>query len=456
MRVVIIGGSHGGLSAARHLRKMNQNVEVVILEKSNVLGYIASSLNLVLEGYISELEESKTTTVSALLSEGINVILNSCVKQIDPLTKKICFETSTENSVVSDQITYDYLILAMGSSNFRNEFSTDVEEEITTYKTIFQSRNALEKIKKANKVAIIGAGLIGFELAESLSDQNKEVYLIDRMDTLLFRYFDEEISSILKRNMPKNLHVILNSQVLGTKKDQAGNFLGLTLSNGTFIPADVVVYAVNPRPNVELVEDFLRLNTDGTIETNDYLQTSDSAIYAVGDLVSIPFNHSDSGIYVPLVTNAYRTGIIAATNILFETKTPFPKMQRTVASKLFGFYVSSSGINETEAPYYGFEVDSVTQTFYAQARFESEEKTELTLKIVYDRQSHVVMGGQIITNDKGNLEIINTLSTAIQSNVTLEKLATMDYFYHPKFSYPLHFLNQLALDALAKNSQQNT
>lgn len=78
----------------------------------------------------------------------------------------------------------------------------------------------------------------------------------------------------------------------------------------------MVVYAVNPRPNVALVEDFLKLNLDGTVFTNEYLQTSDPAIYAIGDLVSIPFNHSDSSLYIPLVTNAYRTGIVAATNLL--------------------------------------------------------------------------------------------------------------------------------------------
>ena len=88
------------------------------------------------------------------------------------------------------------------------------------------------------------------------------------------------------------------------------------------LPADIVVYAVNPRPNVDLVADFLKLNPDGTIDTTEFLQTSDPSIYAVGDLVSIPFNHSDSSLYVPLVTNAYRTGIVAATNIL-SAKNPF-------------------------------------------------------------------------------------------------------------------------------------
>jgi NADPH-dependent 2,4-dienoyl-CoA reductase/sulfur reductase-like enzyme len=454
MRIVIIGGSHAGIAAARHLKKVDPKVDVIIIEKSSVLGYVASSLNLVLEGYIQRLEDSKTATASELLSEGINVMLNSEVTKIFPQEQTVHFVTSTESYQQEDEVSYDGLILAMGSSTFRSEFVSDVEAHITTYKTIGQSKQALEKIENAQTVAIVGAGLIGFELAESLSGQQKAVHLIDRMDTLLFRYFDHEIAKILMERFPKNLQIYLNSNVAHTIKNEKGDYQGIELSNGTKIQADVVVYAVNPRPNVALVEDFLKLNLDGTVSTNEYLQTSDPAIYAIGDLVSIPFNHSDSSLYIPLVTNAYRTGIVAATNLLANergtTKIPFPKMQRTVVSKLFGYFVSSSGINETEAPYYGFEVDSVTQTFHSRTFFATDEDFEVTLKLIFDQQTKVIMGGQIITSDRGSLEIINTISTLINSKTTLHQLATMDYFFNPTISFPLHFLNQLALDGLLK------
>ncbi|OTN76597.1 hypothetical protein A5886_001674 [Enterococcus sp. 8G7_MSG3316] len=454
MRIVIIGGSHAGLAAARHVKKSDPKVDVIIIEKSSVLGYVASSLNLVLEGYIEQLQDSRTATASELLSEGINVMLNSEVIKILPERKVVQFKTSTASFVQQDEVAYDGLILAMGSSTFRTEFAEDVESQITTYKTIDQSRHALTKIQSAKTVAIVGAGLIGFELAESLSGQQKEVHLIDRMDTLLFRYFDQEIAEILMARFPENLRIYLNSNVAHTKKDAVGAYTGILLSNGIEISADVVIYAVNPRPNVALVEDFLSLNLDGTIRTDEYLQTSDPSIFAIGDLVSIPFNHSDSSLYIPLVTNAYRTGIIAATNLLASVngapKIPFPKMQRTVVSKLFGYYVSSSGINETEAPYYGFNVASVTKTFHSRTFFTSEEDFEVTLKLIYDQDSQVIMGGQIITSDRGSLEIINTISTLIHSEATLQQLATMDYFFNPTISFPLHFLNQLAIDALIK------
>lgn len=450
MRIIIIGGSHGGISTARHLRKINPKIEVIIIEKSNVLGYIASSLNLKLEQRINRLEDSKSVTAGELLSEGINVMLNSTVTAIDPKAKQISFMVSGQEDTDAEKIAYDYLVLAMGSSTFRSEFSAEIEENIITYKTIPQSKEALKKIEAADKIAIIGAGLIGFELAESLSRLKKEVYLIDRMDTLLFRYFDEEISTILAKDIPKNIHILLNSNVEAAKKNAQGKFIGIELSNGSFVPADVLVYAVNPRPNVELAEGVLTLNTDGTIATNEYLQTSDPFIYAVGDLVSIPFNHSESQLYIPLVTNAYRTGIVAATNILLPEKITFPKSQRTVVSKLFGFYLGSSGVNETEAPYYGFSVNSVIKTFHSQAFFDKDDLFEITIKLVYDKKSKIIMGGQVITNQQGSLEIINILATLINTQTTLLQLSTMDYFFNPTLSHPLHFLNQLALEGLIK------
>ncbi len=121
---------------------------MIIIEKSGVLGYVASSLNLVLEGYISRLEDSRTTTASELLSEGINVMLNSEVINIFPQEKLVQFVTSTESYRQEDEVSYDGLILAMGSSTFRSEFASDVEAHITTYKTIGQSKQALEKSKR--------------------------------------------------------------------------------------------------------------------------------------------------------------------------------------------------------------------------------------------------------------------------------------------------------------------
>lgn len=450
MRVLIIGGSHGGIATARHLKKINPSVEVIIIERSNVLGYIGSSLNLYLEKYVPSLEVCRTTSPSQLLTEGINVMIHSEVTKVNSADKTIVVTMRDIDTIIEDIISYDYLVLAMGSSQYQTSFSEEMEAQVTNYKSLPQAKKAAETLKSSQKIIIIGAGLIGFELAETLSQMNKEVVLLDRMNRGLFRYFDDEITSILLQDLPPNVKLKLNSNVQAIEVDEKNHFKGVQLAHGDFIEGDVLIYAINPRPNIELVADIVTVHSDGTIETNEYMQTSDPFIYAVGDLVSVYFSQSNTPSYLPLVTNAYRTGIIAATNILLDVKIPFPVVQRTIASELFSSYLASTGINEDEAPYYGLSVQSVSKTYRQSALFGLDPDFELTLKFVFDCKTKELLGGQLIANREKSLELINTLSGLITKKTTLDEILTMDFYFNPKLSNPLHFFNDLALEGILK------
>ncbi|MDN6639840.1 MAG: FAD-dependent oxidoreductase [Tetragenococcus sp.] len=448
MRVVIIGGSHAGIAAARHLKKIDANVEVLIIERANVLGYIGSSLNLYLEGMITDLSKAYTVTSDQLRAEGISVLLNTEATEILPEQKEVVFSTETKQGQIKDSIGYDCLILAMGSSQYQTDFSLPSTRELINYKTFTQAEQAIDSLHAADKITIIGAGLIGFELIESLASYKKEIYLVERTDSILFRYFDNEITQKLMKKLPENLHIILNSHVKEIQLDEDSKVVGVLLNNGQTLPCDGVVFALNPRPNVSLVADYLTINKDGTINTNEYLQTSDPSIYAVGDLVSVFFNNSASAIYVPLVTNAYRTGITAAANILLPEKIAFEKVQRTIVTELFQTYLASTGVNEEEAPYYGIQPAAVSKTYTQQSLFAEDDTFELTLKLVFDPKSKQIIGGQLITNRREPIEIINTLSTLVTMQADLQQLTTMDFYFNPKLSLPLHFLNDLAMEGL--------
>lgn len=446
MRVIIIGGSHAGIAAARHLKKMDANVEVFVIERSNIIGYMGSGLNLYLEGIVTDLAEAKTYNVSQLLAEDIYILLNTEVLTIQNEEKQITILSSSKQKR-KKKLSYDYLILAMGSSQYQTDFSLQSTQEMINYKTLPQAKQAVSSLQSAEIITIIGAGLIGLELADSLTKSQKEVHIIERMDSILFRYFDKEITKKLIENLPKNVHVFLESNAKEIRLDKQKQVEEVILSNGNTLVCDEVVLAINPRPNVSLVEEILTMNRDGTIYTNEYLQTSDPCIYAVGDLIAIGFNKSTSAMYLPLVTNAYRTGVAAASNILTEEKIPLSKVQRTIVSKLFGFYLASSGINETEAPYHGFQTSSITKT-YTQQRLITEETFELTLKLVFDQENKQIMGAQLITDHSEKVEMINTISSLITMQTSLQQLATMDFYFNPKLSLPWHFLNDIAMEAL--------
>ncbi|MHC5267839.1 FAD-dependent oxidoreductase [Enterococcus sp. LJL98] len=455
MRVLIIGGSHGGIATARHLKKINPSVEVIIIEQSNVLGYIGSSLNLYLENYVPSLEACRTTSPSQLLTEGINVMIHSKVTKVNAKEKTIVVTMQDDETRIEDTIAYDYLVLAMGSSQYQTSFSKEMEAQVTNFKSLPQAKQAAKTLLASQKIVIIGAGLIGFELAETLSQLNKEVVLLDRMNRGLFRYFDDEITEILLKDLPANVQLKLNSNVQSIEVDERNHFKGVRLNHDDFIEGDALIYAINPRPNIDLVADIVDVRSDGTIETNEFMQTSDPFIYAVGDLVSVYFSQSNTPSYIPLVTNAYRTGIIAATNLLLDVKIPFPTVQRTIASELFSSYLASTGINEDEAPYYGLVVESVSKTYFKSALFGLDESFELTLKFVFDRKTHEILGGQLISNHEKALELINTLSSLVTKKTTLDEILTMDFYFNPKFSNPLHFFNDLALEGILKVNQAN-
>jgi len=450
MRVVIVGGSHAGIAAARHLKKIAPAVEVMLIERTNVLGFIGNSLNLYLEGFIENLAAAKTVKPSQLLAEQINVLMNTEVTAIDRKAKKVDFVIQAKNEQIQDSVHYDYLILATGSSQYQTDFSHKTQAEITHYKTFSQAKAAFEKISAAKKLAIIGAGLIGFELVESLAHSDKEIYLIEQMDSVLFRYFDQEITQKLLKKMPENVHLLLNTEVKDLQLDEKGRIQGLQLSNEENLACDSVVYAINPRPNISLFAADLAMNPDGTIACNDYLQTADQAIYAVGDLVAVHFNIDCVPLYIPLVSNAYRTGIIAASNILLKEKIPLPKSQRTIVSELFNSYLASTGVNEVEAPYYGLKTQAVVKSYQNEGFFDQTDDFELTLKIVFDEDSKRLLGGQLMTNSRSQVELVNTLSALITMGADLYQLSTMDFYFNPKLSLPLNFLNDLALEGIIK------
>ncbi|MFC7056742.1 FAD-dependent oxidoreductase [Enterococcus alcedinis] len=355
--------------------------------------------------------------------------------------------------MITDVLTYDYLVLAMGSSQYQTSFSQEAEAKITNYKSLPQAKSAAETLEICQKVVIIGAGLIGLELAESLSRLDKQVIIIDRMNRSLFRYFDDEVTSILLKDLPKNVELHLNSNVQKIVVDQNKHFKEVLINREKTITGDALIYAINPRPNIELVADLIDVNHDGTLKTNEYMQTSDPSIYAVGDLVSVFFSQTNVPSYIPLVTNAYRTGIIAATNILLDVKIPFPTVQRTVVSQLFGHYLGSTGINESEAPYFGFDVQSVAKTYNKASFIQEDLGFELTLKFIFDRTTKVLLGAQLLTNREAKLELINTLSALVTKHTTLDQILTMDFYFNPKFSNPLHFFNDLALEGILKQNK---
>lgn len=455
MKVIIIGGSHAGLAASRFLRRLDESIEVILIERTNVLGFIPSSVNLIFKNYFSEAEidQGEASDQTTLESIGVQVFLNTTVTKIMAPEKKICYEDNLTK--LRTVISYDYLILATGSAHFSPllpESKRDLDA-ILTYKKKSQTLDAYHKLKNSQKIAIIGAGLIGLELANSLAkDPSKEIIVVERMSRPLFRYFDQEITDELIRHLPKNVDLRLreNFNDYQVIEENGRKKLQLQFFNKTTTTVDACVFAVNPKPEVELLRGVVDLDFDDTVLVNEYMQTSVPEIYALGDLVRIPFGPNLDKAYLPLISNARKTALVATSHIAATTPLQMQPSQRTIGSKVFGVYLGSSGLTEEEAFLYDIETSSVTKTYDFYSKYHLPKEFFLTIKAIYRKDNRQLLGAQLITTRQDVLDYISALAQVIVDQKTVDDLVFSELFYSPDLSPSMNFLADLGLESLAQ------
>lgn len=452
MKIVIIGGSHAGLSAAESIKKMSREHDIILLEKRDVLGFVPSSLNFILEkvphyklSNLNGMADSK-----ALQDLGIDLRLNSLVTRIYPEDKTL--EVVEKKNSYS--LSYDRLILAMGSEKFT--FAEPIQDTdistLLTYKYPMETKNTFYQLSNSHHVTIIGAGLIGLELASSLTTlPKKRVTVIDQMSRPLFRYFDVEITDILKENHPKNLNFIFGRTLKNVEKN--AETIKISMYGGQTLQTDAAVLALNPRPNTALITPPIRLNFDNTVKVNKYMQTDDPNIYAIGDLIKVPFGPGIKQAYLPLISIARRTGLIAASHIINQALNLETSFQRTIATKIFNHYLGSTGITFEESLLLNIPVKEVTKSFKYYSKLYKEEQYNLKIKLIYRTNGHALLGAQLISSDPDSLHLISLFSNAIARQETIESMLLDEYYYSPMLSPDHNFITETIFETFKNDSQ---
>lgn len=391
VKVVIIGASHGGLQAALTLKKLNPHTEVILIEKRNEISFVSSGVVLKMNQLVGTLDEVRYLTSEDLAEKGVDVLLNATVTTIIPDKKIVVYEDRNKEI---HELNYEKLILATGSNQFATNLTLPSKDKVTVFKSYPSSVEVLEKLEKAKSISIVGGGYIGVELCDALKDQGKEVHLIESADSVLFRYLSKEVSSLVEQKIiDSGIHLHLNESVIGFSDLDQDTFI--TQTTNEEIRNDYVIVAVNARPDTTLVKDFLDLNTNGTIYVNEKMQTSDPNIFALGDVISYPVRNSYRKSFIPLVNNVVRSATVAAMNVLgYPMK--YNMTQKTTATKIFNSYIASTGLTEDEAKFEGLEVESMFLTLPCQLPF-LELQEEVHIKMVIERGSHKLIGGQLMS-----------------------------------------------------------
>ncbi|NMD68941.1 CoA-disulfide reductase [Bacillus sp. DNRA2] len=429
-KVIIVGGVAGGATAAAKLRRISEDVEIILVERGEYISFANCGLPYYIGETIKDRSKLLVQTVEGMSARFNMDIRNlSEVLSIDPENKKVTIKNLTTNEQYEE--SYDKLLLSPGAKPIVPPIPGLEENE-----SLFTLRNIpdTDKIKayvdeqKPQKAVVIGGGFIGIEMAENLVDRGIEVTIVE-MANQIMAPIDFEMASILHRHLQeKGVRLVLENGV----KSFAKKGKMVLLSDGTEIETDMTILSIGVRPENELAKAAgLELGDRGGIIVNEYLQTSNEDIFAVGDAVEIVDYISGTKAMIPLAGPANRQGRIAASNMMGK-KEEYQGTLGTSIAKVFDLAVAATGNNEKTLKRLGvpYEVVHIHPSSHAGYY---PGAAPISLKLIFDKETGKIYGAQAVGAD-GADKRIDVIATAIKGGLTVKDLTNIELSYAPPFS----------------------
>lgn len=431
MKIVIVGGVAGGATAAARIRRLDEQAEIIVFERTGFISYA----NCGLPYYIGDVIQNKAdltlqTPESFWKRFRIKMKVQHEVVAIHPEKKSV----SVRNLVTGDTFEegYDKLLLSPGAKAVLPELPGVDSKKIFTLRTVedtFAIKDFVTQHKPRSAV-MVGGGFIGVELAENLRELGLAVTIVQRPPQLLSP-FDADMAAFIHNQMRKNgIKLALGASVTGFQEDAEG--ISVLLKDGNPIHGDMVVLAIGVTPESHLAQDAgLALGMKGSILVNDRMETSIKDIYAVGDAVQVKHAVTGADSLIPLAGPANKQGRIAADNIC-GGDSRYHGSQGSSIIKLFDMTAATTGINEKQAQKAGLSVDTVILSPMSHAGYYPGGKI-MTMKVVFEKESYRLLGAQIVGYD-GVDKRIDVLATAIHAGMKATDLKELDLAYAPPYS----------------------
>lgn len=425
MKLLVIGGNAAGMSAAARVKRKNPNAQVIVLEKTQDVSYGACGLPYYIAGLNDDMNLIRIRTAAEFEASGIEVRLGSGVTGIE-------YETKTVEYVQDGQTkkeTYDKLLIASGSSAKTPPIPGIEKGNIFPLKTprhAEELRAAL--IENPGNVVIIGGGYIGLELAEAaLLRKAKSLRIIEALPRLL-NVFDPEFGDAVRQELQRQgAAVHLGERVQRFEGDAAVS--GVVTDKGTY-EADLVILAIGVDPNTGFAGNIEKL-PNGAIVTNRAMETSQKDVYAAGDCATAWHRLLEKPAYIALGTNANKQGRLAGDAILGK-QVCFDRALGTSMLRCMELELAKTGLGEEDAKVAGIACKFCTVKTRSHARY-YPDVTELTIKLCYREEDHVILGAQIM-GAKEAVQRINIFALAIDRGMTTQELGFVDLGYAPPFS----------------------
>ncbi|QBQ07386.1 NADH oxidase [Spiroplasma gladiatoris] len=448
MKTIVIGTNHAGTTAVRTLKRLNPEMEVVTYERNDNISFLGCGIALWVQGEVKDPNGLFYASPEILTNEGITNKMQHDWIGIDVKNKTIRLKNLVTQEEFDDN--YDKLIIATGTWPIVPEIEGIHLENIQICKNYYHA----QKIKAANEnkdiknVVVVGAGYIGVELVDAFVKAGKNVSLVDIADRIMPSYYDHEFTSLVEEEM-------LNNKVNLALRQKVVKFIGengkvtKVVTDKEQIDADYVIFSVGVKPQTELLKGVVELDKKGAIITNEFMQSSNQDIYAVGDCAQVYNISLKQDTQIALATTAVRTGILAAVNIASSNTLKSPGFTGANGIDVFGWKMASVGISMTAAKNFGLDVEEIMFKDSDRPEFMSTYK-DVFIKIIWDKKTRKIIGAQVASLNN-HTEVMYMFALAIQKELTIDELPLVDIFFLPHFNKPYNFITLPALEVIGLN-----
>ncbi len=451
LKIVIVGGVAGGASAATRARRMNERAEIIMFERDEYVSFANCGLPYHIGEEIADRESLLVATPEFLRKRfRLDVRIREEVISIDRHNKSVSVRRCDSGEVYEQ--AYDKLILAPGATPFVPPLDGSDARNVLTLRNV----NDTDRIKayvdrqQTKRAVVVGAGFIGLEMVEQLVRRGIETSLVELQPQVL-PLLDSEMTQPLAEELRHNgIHTHLGASVVRIETNEEDAAVAAELSDGTRIETDLVILGIGVRPSVGLaVDSGLTLGDSGGIATNDFMQTNDADIYAVGDAAEYPYGVTGKRMRIALAGPANRAGRLAGEHAATGQSASMQPVLGTSIVRVFEKSAAVTGLTESMARRMQLPAKSVSIVAKHHAGYYPGAEL-MTLKLVYDPQDGKVLGAQVV-GGAGTDKRIDVIATAMHFGGTVRDLAGLDLAYAPPFGSakdPVHMAAFVACNQL--------
>lgn len=430
MKIVIIGGVAGGATAAARIRRNDETANIVMVERGPYISFANCGLPYHLSGAIAEREQLLVTSEAAFEERyAVDVRTRTEAIAIDRAAKTVRLRNLSTAEEYDEP--YDRLLLSPGAEPLRPRLPGIESKRVFGLRNIPDLDRIMEHLKaeQPRRAVVIGGGFIGIEVAENFHERGLFTTLVEGADQILAP-LDYEMAAIVHAHMrDKHVELYLSDKI--ERFEDKDDHTVVYLSSGKRLQADIVVLAIGVRPETTLARAAgLELGNTGGIKVNEFLQTSDESIYAVGDAIEVTQKLNGRQALIPLAGPANRQGRMVADNLVFGNTKTYRGTLGTAILKAFDLAAASTGLNEKSLIAAGIDYRATITHGGSHASYYPGAK-QISLKLLYASDGKI-LGAQAVGAD-GADKRIDVIATAIHAGMSVDDLSDLELAYAPPY-----------------------